>query len=482
LKKLLVPVIASILILASVLSYPSQTQVYGEIIEVYLITDDLGVVRQVEPIQFTVALLDICPGEHLHAANGSYVIALDGTMIFEPLMGIDPPECGYGLTSDIPLVDFDTDPDPLECSAGEFDSGVECLPCPAGQYQPLPGQTSCIDADPGNFVPFPFSIEQTPCPAGQYQPDSGQTSCMNADPGNFVPNPGSTEQTPCPAGKISDTSGSTECTPCPAGKIPNEGQTECVTATPGLVTVPFLFQLFLEDAKQEITDAGLTVGVIISEYSNVPKGQVVVQGPAGGVQVEPGFPVTLRISLGEPEGVLKIGEGVLFVLHSGQTSPGIIALGGDLEIEEGATVTEDIICKKCGKVVINDADVGGDFICKDCQEVDIRNSGGSFGGKIIISGTTTVLIDNNHIAKDLKVKKSGTVTITNNVVKKIDVQSSQNVVIDGNTVSKDLKASKNENVSISNNSVSKKLDVKKNTVCFVSGNTVNGKIKIKDCE
>jgi len=57
-----------------------------------------------------------------------------------------------------------------------------------------------------------------------------------------------------------------------------------------------LYDLVILDHKMPRMSGIDVAKVIISEYSNVPKGRVVVQGPAGGVQVEPGFPVTLRIS------------------------------------------------------------------------------------------------------------------------------------------------------------------------------------------
>ena len=59
-------------------------------------------------------------------------------------------------------------------------------PCPAGTYQPLPNQTSCLDADPGHFVASSGQANQTACPPGTYQPNSGSVSCLDADAGHFV--------------------------------------------------------------------------------------------------------------------------------------------------------------------------------------------------------------------------------------------------------------------------------------------------------
>jgi len=130
-----VPIIVSILIFYSVLALTPPTKVHGELVEVYLLPDILGDLHAVTVDQFIVASLDICPDEHLHADNGSFVVALDLTVLFQPGPGVEPPECGYGLTADIEtdFVDVsvcgnnvcDVDENPDSCSA-------DCLPLVCG--------------------------------------------------------------------------------------------------------------------------------------------------------------------------------------------------------------------------------------------------------------------------------------------------------------------------------------------------------------
>jgi hypothetical protein len=80
--------------------------------------------------------------------------------------------------------------------------------------------------------------------AGKYQPASGQTSCLDADPGDIVAGTGATEDVRCGAGKYSTHSGvghdnntedaHTSCANCPDGKYqPSAGQTSCIATPPG---------------------------------------------------------------------------------------------------------------------------------------------------------------------------------------------------------------------------------------------------------
>jgi len=65
---------------------------------VFLIDDGTGTFHEVPAIQFTAALPDACLNSiHFHAANGQFVIALDGTIIFDP----QPTECGYGKEGEL---------------------------------------------------------------------------------------------------------------------------------------------------------------------------------------------------------------------------------------------------------------------------------------------------------------------------------------------------------------------------------------------
>ena len=83
--------------------------------------------------------------------------------------------------------------------------------CPTGTYQPNQGQTSCIPASMGHYVPTPGSPSQTACSPGSYQPLASQTFCHPATPGYYVDSPGSHHQMPCPLGEYNTVSGSDSC-------------------------------------------------------------------------------------------------------------------------------------------------------------------------------------------------------------------------------------------------------------------------------
>ncbi|MDB3870679.1 hypothetical protein N9318_00005, partial [Euryarchaeota archaeon] len=53
----------------------------------------------------------------------------------------------------------------------------------------------------------PISTTQTACAAGTYQPSTGQSSCISADAGYYVPSTGSTTQTICAAGTYQPSTG-----------------------------------------------------------------------------------------------------------------------------------------------------------------------------------------------------------------------------------------------------------------------------------
>jgi hypothetical protein len=89
---------------------------------------------------------------------------------------------------------------------------TECVACPAGQVQPLPGQTSC-QACPKNAIPNAGQTACTECPAGQ-QANTGGTGCEKCQPGT-VREPGQPS-----------------CHACTAPEVPNADQTACVPPTP----------------------------------------------------------------------------------------------------------------------------------------------------------------------------------------------------------------------------------------------------------
>ncbi|KAG9394471.1 GCC2 and GCC3 [Carpediemonas membranifera] len=114
------------------------------------------------------------------------------------------------------------------CPAGTQPDGdfSTCTACPAGTFS-LAGFLQCVSANEGYRVDNGDRTRQVPCNNGQYQPEAGQTECIAADPGFFVPADGGphTVQTICPAGSTQ----------------PAPGQPACLTSTPGwtaLSTLP----------------------------------------------------------------------------------------------------------------------------------------------------------------------------------------------------------------------------------------------------
>ena len=84
-------------------------------------------------------------------------------------------------------------------------------PCIAGTFQNQTRQVSCIEADPGNYVPQDASSSQTACSPGQYQPSPGQSICFSADPGYFTAEESSPSQEACQPGTYQPSSGQVLC-------------------------------------------------------------------------------------------------------------------------------------------------------------------------------------------------------------------------------------------------------------------------------
>ena len=119
--------------------------------------------------------------------------------------------------------------------------------CAAGTYQT--GQASCLDADPGHYVPTTGQTSQTPCPAGTLLAgSSSQDSCVSTDSGYYSEN-GSASQTACLPGTYQPSTGancfhpvlgiSSLHMPQPASPLdlgsyqPEAGQMDCISAQPG---------------------------------------------------------------------------------------------------------------------------------------------------------------------------------------------------------------------------------------------------------
>ena len=78
---------------------------------------------------------------------------------------------------------------------------------------------------------------QTACNPGTFQPLTGQTGCLDADVGYYVDASGSATQTPCTPGNWNNITGQIACSPCPAGTYnTNSGSTDvadCILVSPG---------------------------------------------------------------------------------------------------------------------------------------------------------------------------------------------------------------------------------------------------------
>ena len=125
--------------------------------------------------------------------------------------------------SDVALIDS-------TCDVGEYNTvqsiaqGYQCTACPAGSYQYLQGQTSCIAA----------------CAPGSYGVLSGQSdpgTCVLCPPG--TQNPVYSSSSPsacvqCPAGSSSAVVGTAVCPLCAAGSYQNStGQFNCILCIEG---------------------------------------------------------------------------------------------------------------------------------------------------------------------------------------------------------------------------------------------------------
>ena len=188
---------------------------------------------------FDLAIYD----ETLNLLNSSYSTSYDETSTNNTNFSADSdlyilvsPWSGTGLytlqvwlfsTDDGSLVGNPSMMVDIEIGAGQY----QCAP---GTYQPSTGQSSCVDASPGHFVPGNGSVTQTPCSPGSFQSGMAQTSCLLATPGNYVSTYAATDQTPASPGHYVNTSGATAEVACSMGTYqPSMGQTSCLAADAG---------------------------------------------------------------------------------------------------------------------------------------------------------------------------------------------------------------------------------------------------------
>lgn len=97
-----------------------------------------------------------------------------------------------------------------------------------------------------------------------------------------------------------------------AGKKVDKGATITIYPSKGeetkYTTVPNLIGLTKKQAKQSLTQAGLKIGAVTSNYSSLPKNSVCVQSVASGKQVEEGTSIDITLSLGAVETYRYVGS------------------------------------------------------------------------------------------------------------------------------------------------------------------------------
>ena len=132
-----------------------------------------------------------------------------------------------------PIGEFQNMPGSTGCIASkqgfyvESDERVSQLPCPSGTYSPIGGidRSGCILSSPGNYS-VSGSTLQNKCEKGHYQPIYGQSSCLESDPGYFVTEVGMAKQEYCPGGTYQPNYSSTYCLLSPKDTFSPPGSTE----------------------------------------------------------------------------------------------------------------------------------------------------------------------------------------------------------------------------------------------------------------
>lgn len=115
--------------------------------------------------------------------------------------------CGVGVAFLLSLFGL-----PVPCAEGTFQDRplqASCVRCDnsSGLYQPLAGQSRCLQVSPGYHTPS--SMDAVPCPPGEYCPGDGHKYACER--GTYANGTGQSMCHPCPAGQMALMRGSTEC-------------------------------------------------------------------------------------------------------------------------------------------------------------------------------------------------------------------------------------------------------------------------------
>ncbi|KAF5326312.1 hypothetical protein D9611_000456 [Ephemerocybe angulata] len=121
------------------------------------------------------------------------------------------------------------------CLAGTYSAtgNAPCTSCAPGTYSKESGQTRCIQARAGYYVPTAGQTTETACKAGTYNSNPGMTGCSTCPPGYMCPNDSLSMPQQCSPGRYSK-GGEKECPKCPAGYFNNiHKATDCCQCAAG---------------------------------------------------------------------------------------------------------------------------------------------------------------------------------------------------------------------------------------------------------
>lgn len=118
-------------------------------------------------------------------------------------------------------------------AAGSMAAPAIAAPCSPGTYS-ITGETPCVPADPGYFVPGTGFTSQLAAAPGKFVSGSGQSSAELAPAGFYVSGTAATAATPASPGHYVPTEGQASQTPASAGHfVAGSGQTSQQQAGPG---------------------------------------------------------------------------------------------------------------------------------------------------------------------------------------------------------------------------------------------------------
>lgn len=114
---------------------------------------------------------------------------------------------------------------------------------------------------------------------------------------------------------------------------------------PGPVKVPKLDGMNVNQAREALLAAGLTVGKLTDEAGPAPKGQVASTSPAPGSDIAPGSAVELTVSLGPTESAVPsvIGKRLNVakeILTKAGFTTGAIRYGAHDDFQQGAVISQ----------------------------------------------------------------------------------------------------------------------------------------------